>query len=356
MIEGVDKTEIASLAYSDPVFYCKTFLPHLFSKEIPWIHRGLMAILTRQSAFLLEYGECDKIRKNFVVRRDDETVFEIFNEDMSMNLGKYTVIMLPRGLSKTTIAGIAMPLRDILFQDISFGAYVSNAAPHAKMQLNNIKRELTDNAAIRWVFGDVRPSISDDEKWSEEMFETLTGCAFTARGRGGQIRGLNHKGQRPSKIICDDLEDMESVATDLQREKTRQWAYGDLIPALPELDPSATITVLGTMLHPDCLLETLAVDPSWTAVRMGALDLDGDPLWEDNLSVEKLEAKKLSFTAAGELHVFYMEYYNKSTSVETQAFSSPTSSMKSRRKGRSSARRSTSIRLSRRSSARTGPS
>jgi hypothetical protein len=188
------------------------------------------------------------------------------------------------------------------------------------MQLGNQKRELSDNVRLRTVFGDLRPQRKDDEKWSANFFETNTGVAVVARGQGGQIRGLNHRGRRPSKIIMDDVEDKESVSTDEQRKKVRAWAYGDLIPALPALDPSATIIALGTMLHPDSLLSTLSNDPQWTVVKFGALDKRGHPLWAANMDERKLELKQQSYAMAGELPTFYLEYYNTARGDKTAAF------------------------------------
>ena len=308
--------ELAFESYRDPVFFLRHFLPHLFPTPIPWFHRAILAILTARADFLPEYGEMDRIQKHFK-NRDGSP---IFLDDGTLSLRRFTLIMLPRGFSKTTLAGVGAGLWNILFEHIPFSLYVSAAAPHAKMQLSAIKRELSDNAQILEVFGSRRPDRQSDEKWSEDFFETTTGVAMAARGRGGQIRGINHRGRRPSLIIIDDVEDAESVQTEEQRDKTRVWAYGDLIPALPELDKNATIVALGTLLHPDSLLMTWAVDPSWTSIIFGARDSSGDLLWPAMLDDEKLRARRASFAAAGQSHVFQMEYFNESVDPETQPF------------------------------------
>jgi hypothetical protein len=248
---------LARRAYRDPVYFCKRFLSHLFPGPVPWVHRGLLAILTGRTEFLAEYGDLELIVRNFVWRdQNGEThsIFHAANGGLDLSLGKFTLIMLPRGFAKTTIAGIAVPLYEILYRDHPFFLYVSEAALHSRMQLDNVKRELTSNALVLQVFGDLKPAYRDDERWAGDFFETRTGIAMAARGRGSQIRGLNHLGRRPSKIIVDDVEDKESVSTREQRDKTKAWAYGDLIPALPKLDPSATIVALGTLLHKEALL------------------------------------------------------------------------------------------------------
>jgi predicted phage terminase large subunit-like protein len=314
----VSEKELAYLGYEDPLFFCKYFLEHLFPKDIPWFHQGILAILTRRTDFLQKYGHFAKIQKHFK-NRDGSFIFD---SNGALNLRRFTLIMLPRGFSKTTTAGVAAGLWNVLYETFPFACYVSNAAPHAKMQLTNIKRELVDNQRILDVFGERRPDRQADQKWTEEFFETISGVAMAARGRGGQIRGLNHLGQRPKLIVVDDLEDLESVATEEQREKTRLWAYGDLLPALPELDSDATIVALGTLLHPNSLLMTWASDPAWNAIVFGAKDSDGDLLWPEMLDEEKLAARKLSFAAAGQSHVYQMEYFNQAIDSDTQPFKS----------------------------------
>jgi predicted phage terminase large subunit-like protein len=314
---------IAQEAYDDPVYFCKTFLPHLFPQEIPWLHRGVLAILTRRTEFLHRYGEVDKIVENFVYERDGKIVPIFHRRDdgsLYMVLGRYTLIMLPRGFAKTTLAGNAVPLYDILYGEQPFAIYVSETATHAQMQMENIKRELESNERIKAVFGALRPGREDSARWAQDAFETTSGMAMAARGRGGQIRGLKHGPHRPRKIIFDDLEDKESCSTEEQRKKTRTWFYGDVLPALPELDRDATVVGLGTLLHQDALLTYLERDPQWTVVKFGVRDRGGNWLWPANINEHKYEVKKKSAVLAGELSTFIMEYDNVYTSDESAKF------------------------------------
>jgi phage terminase large subunit-like protein len=315
--------EIAAEALEDPVYFCEFFLPHMFPGPMPWVHRGLLAILTRRTKFLAKYGDLDKIVRNFVYIQGGKE-HQIFHRrpdgSLYMILGKYTLIMLPRGFSKTTIAGNAVPLYNILFHEVPFSVYVSESATHAQMQLDNIKRELEGNERILAVFGRQRPERAEPGRWAADEFETIHGMAMAAKGRGSQIRGVKHREHRPRVIIFDDLEDKESVSTEEQRKKVRSWFYGDLLPALPEMDQGATVVGLGTLLHPDALLAYLARDPQWTTVRFGVKDKDGEWLWPANINETKYEVKKRSAVLAGELSTFYMEYDNVFRSDESAKF------------------------------------
>lgn len=325
-MEELSRTEAKQLAlagYKDPVLFLKTFLPHWFPGPIPWVHRGILAILTKQTDFLLNYGELEEIVENFVYEiepgnsaKGTQSIFSIEHDEngvpvhVHMDLTRFTLIMMPRGFSKTTIVN-AVNIYRIVYLVYKFFVYVSEANPHAVMQLANVKRELESNIRLISVFGNLKPEQRSGKKWSEEFFETSTGVAMAARGRGGQVRGLNYNGIRPQCITVDDVEDKESVSTDGQRLKTREWAYGDLLPALPELDPEASIQALGTLLHPEALLMTWMKDPDWTPVVFGALDRNERPLWAANMSEDKLAKKRRSYHLAGQLAAYYMEYFNR---------------------------------------------
>lgn len=334
--------DIAAEAYRDPVFFSKYFLEHLFPYEIPWLHRGIFAILTEKTDFLWEYGDIWKLVTNFVTMDEDEKevtgrIFvpvsgakEISDDELReleaqgkrcelrLNTKPCTLLMIPRGFGKTTVVGNAIPLYEILFHDWIFGVYVSEASTHAESQADHVRRELAANERIQSVFGNLVPERNGAQKWTQEFFETTSGMAMAARGRGAQIRGIKHLGSRPTKIICDDLEDLESVETEQQRLKVRTWAYGDLMPALAD---GGRIHALGTKLHKECLLEYWARDPRFTTVKFGARDRQGEFLWPRKMDDTKLVETRDAFSLAGQLHTFYLEYFNRSVSADTNPFS-----------------------------------
>lgn len=299
--------------WEDPVFFCKYFLPHLFPGRIPWLHRGTWAVLTRKTEFLQRYGELEKIKTNFVYERDGE-VLPLFTEvdgKLVLERRRYLQLIWPRGFSKTTLAGVAFNLYNILFQELPMALYVSATGRHAEGQLENIKREIESNERIKAIFGNLKPGMQESERWRQDIFETTTGMTMVARGSGGQVRGLNHRGQRPKIVVVDDLEDRESVATPEQRDKLKRWAYADLIPVLPKMDPDAGMLVLGTLLHPDSLLMTWALDPQWTTIKFGARDRQGELVWPENLSEEGLKAEEASAVISNTVSEFYMERHSE---------------------------------------------
>ena len=116
--------EIAAAAYSDPVFYCRYFFPHLFPLEMPWFHRGILAVLLRRTDFLPKYGELGRICENFVQVRAGgvvEPIFYVAGGQLRLRLGQFTVVRVFRKGSKTTLAGIATRTFKIVNQLTRFG-------------------------------------------------------------------------------------------------------------------------------------------------------------------------------------------------------------------------------------------
>lgn len=316
---------LAERWYRNPVAFCREALTEWFPTEMPWVHWGILAILTRKTEFLLECPRLDKVLSNFVAEDVSGRRWPMFVRDKAGKIGlrmrQNVLVMLPRGFSKTTLTN-AVSIYNIVFQEHPVSLFVSEAAAHAGRQMSNVTGQLLGNPALVAVFGEMRPEQRAGRKWSESDGEinTLTGMAVFARGRGGQVRGLNSDGRRPSWVVVDDVEDKESVATEEQRLKTREWFYGDLLPCLPALDKSATITVLGTLRNAGALLAYLARDLTWTTVKFGALDLEGEWLWPENMDVERHDATKETYAMQGLLHIFYLEYHNSVRASEAQKF------------------------------------
>lgn len=345
------KRELMVAGLEDPMLFFRTYLPHWFGKKIPWVHRGLTAILMRQTDFLLKFGpeswplepdcewtpaELDKIIKFFVWRADKNSPaiplfrweeFEFPGEDeprkrLNLFVTNNTEVVMPRGFGKTSIINACNIIKTV-YKLRKFIVYISETATHANKQLDNIKRELTSNEKIIKVFGVQKPARNDDEIWRQDFFETTGGVAFAGRGRGGQVRGLLHNSTRPDDITIDDVEDKESVETDDQRQKTKDWFWGDVMPAGNQITKDTVFNMVGTLLHKEALIPSLIGDPSWISVVFGALDPTGEPIWPEYMDEVGINAMKLTYARQGKLALFYMEFLSKLTVGEGAKFKGP---------------------------------
>lgn len=328
-------TQVQVAFAKDPILCARTVFPHWFPRPMPWFHRGLIAILLRRTDFLLNFAEEEwadgshrwtkkllaKLVRCFrypINPKDPNSktapVFRVvYGGDgrtpvrIDIVLGDHAAFIIPRGYSKTTVVNFCNTYK-ILHKLTKFTVYISEASTHAKDQLATIRRELSSNEKILAIYGNLKPDRTDDETWGADTFETRTGVKLAARGRGAQIRGMNKFGDRPDTIVLDDVEDKESVATETQREKVLSWFVSDVSEALPR-GRQGQIYVIGTILHPEALLPTLAKDPNYTTVQLGAIDPEGEALWDDKagLTLKQIEEKRQSFAAKGKLYEFGLE-------------------------------------------------
>lgn len=340
-----EKVELAERCYRSPSEFCRIMLPRWFPTKMPWVHRGLLALRLGRTDFLLDFGpesweneeaewttaDLQKILTNFLEEGTDRPLFELhINETgavvkiadfVQTNLG----VIMPRGFSKTTVMNAAN-LIEIVYHELNFFLYVSESGGHAERQLGSIKTQLGDengvpnNELLYSVYGAHQPTRNSPLKWTENFIETLKRIRVGAVGRGGQIRGFNKDAERPKAIIYDDLEDSESVKVDAQRKKDSSWFFGT---ALPTIARGGKQFIIGTLLHQsDAILNKVITSPEFTVVRFGAIDRQGDPLWEWMMNLAQIENKKRAMTLVGELNAFYLEYMSEWKDDKTKMFPS----------------------------------
>ena len=313
----------------DPAFFCRFFFPHWFPSEMPAFHLGILALRTRKVDWLEDSVYADArpfLLEYFKYATDPQdptsTQLPVFIEQhgqLVMVCDDYLNEIIPRGFSKTTLLNAANS-HDILTDGKTFCVYISKSAEHAEMQLGNIKVELETNQLLRAAYGDLVPSRADPEKWQADQLQLLNGAILVARGKGGQVRGLNYRGRRPNKIILDDVEDDGLADSPTERKKTRKWFYSAVEKAGQVMEGAAKeewaqqplqITNLGTLLHPDALCLTLSKDPKFNTVRFGA-KLSHDPddhsmLWPYKMSYELYMKERRRHTIIGQLAEFTRE-------------------------------------------------
>jgi len=272
-----DIKDVLANCYRDHSIFAKTLLPGHFTIPFSSLHRAIFSAL--------ESGR-QKI-----------------------------VIAAPRGTGKTTISNLLYPAKKLLFQDKKFIVPISNTASQAIQQSENLKFELMTNPDIRSLFGEIK----GEDSFSKEMWITSTGIAVFPRGAGQQVRGINHRGNRPDLIIGDDLENPVDVRNEEIRKNVKEWFFADVMNSV-DRSKDWQIIVVGTILHEDGLLENLLNDPDWYGLRLEICDDEYHSNWPDLLSDSAVRALAESYRHQGLLDVFYREYRNMPIATEDAAF------------------------------------
>ena len=272
--------ELLAECYNSTKLFCETFMPHVFYRPFSKIHDQIFELL------------------------DDESIQKI-------------AIAAPRGIGKTSIVNKALPAKHILYRTKKYIVPISETSDVAIEQSENLKDELLTNEEATKVFGPI--SLRGDT-FSKEQWITSGGTKVKPRGAGQQIRGRLHGYSRPDFFIGDDLENDESVESEDQRRKLKQWFLSAVINSVDRGSKDWRLVVIGTILHEDSLLSNLLRDSSWASIRLELCNDLYQSNWPKFMSDEKIAELVGEYREAGELDIFYREFRNIPVAVEERGF------------------------------------
>jgi len=163
---------------------------------------------------------------------------------------KTAIILAFRGCAKSTIVTLSYPLWAILGNlQKKFIVIIGQTQRQARQHLSNIKRELESNVLLK---KDLGPFQEEDNEWGAySLVLPWYDARISAVSMEQTIRGMRHGEHRPDLIICDDIEDINSVRTKEGRDKMFDWITGEVIPAG---NPNTKMVFIGNLLHDDSLL------------------------------------------------------------------------------------------------------
>lgn len=253
---------------------------------------------------------------------------EIFHITEDTNI-RSAVILGFRGCGKSSLLALSYVLWAILGeQKIKYIVILSKTQQKAQTLLQHIKYEFQTNDELRKHFG----------PFEEERIGLSLGSLYiprydakiTAASTEQSIRGLRHKQYRPQLVLCDDLEDMDSVRTKEGRDKLYDWLVGDVLPAGTK---NARLIITGSLLHEDCIIKRLQKNiaegkMSGIYREYPILDKNGKPLWPgkypDQKSIDEEKGRGITEAAwqreymldpiVGEnqiVHREWLHYYDK---------------------------------------------
>jgi predicted phage terminase large subunit-like protein len=182
----------------------------------------------------------------------------------------------PRGSAKSTIATLCYVLRIALENLEPYIWIVSDTKEQAQTHLENVKTELADNALLAVAYPD---AAGQGRHWRANAIELANGVMIESYGTGQAIRGRRRRADRPSLIVCDDLQNDSHIASPGQRDASRQWFHGTLLNAGTR---NTNVVNLATALHREALALELHKTAGWLSARFAAIETwpINTALWE----------------------------------------------------------------------------
>lgn len=187
-----EKKAIIERAKADPAFFCEHFYPHYASAKAAYFHIRL----------------AKDVKKNKKIRR---------------------LVRWGRGLAKSVWCNVIIPQWLWINGESVYMVIVGNNLDKAELLLSDVQAEFESNARLVHYFGDQVLQGS----WAEGDFRTKDGRFIgKALGMGQSPRGLRIAAQRPNYIVCDDLEDQDTVKNPKRQDKVIEWIEGDLLKTM----------------------------------------------------------------------------------------------------------------------------
>lgn len=222
--------------------------------------------------------------------------------DLTLEIGRREDggIIFPRGFAKSTWVKIDL-LHDIVYGLEPVILYIGKTLQDAGFHFEAIKSELENNELLIDVYGDLVPPETDiGRKWTNKHFQTTNGVNVVARG-AGKGRGVNIKNQRPTKIICDDIEDDEQIRSPERCQKLHRWLYEVIFPSKDAR--RGFVKMIGTVLAKHA--EVLKFYQKHGGIFRKAIE-NGQSIWAAMWSMEKLQKEKEKIGS----RAFSQEYQN----------------------------------------------
>ncbi len=232
---------------------------------------------------------------------------------------KKVAIAAPRGHAKSTAITHAYVLAEMLSQHKSFCLLVSDTEGQAAEFLGDIKAELEENDALKQIFN-VKMLLKSTETNIICLMEGGHQFRIQAKGSEQKVRGIKWRGKRPDLIVCDDIENDESVMNIDRRRKFANWFMKALMPCGSD---TCSFRVVGTILHLDSMLQKLIEDETWDHLFYEAENgFFENILWPEQWPEKRLRAEYAAYKAQGDPEGYSQEYRNKPVSIEDAFFNS----------------------------------
>ncbi len=236
-------------------------------------------------------------------------------------LEKRVLELWPRSYGKSVAWSVCYPLWKLLCNPENFGLkwefpdvfLISHSASLAEKWVRKQQKELLANPRI---IEDFNPQPSS-KLWRGDEYEVIGMGHVKAIGKDTQFRG-----EHPTDAILDDVEDRQEAGSETNRDKLRDWFYGDFLGAMRlEKNKEAGIKIIGNLVHPLGLYNELLSKDWWRTTVHAVYKPDGvTPLWPEYMDAEAIEDLRSKIPES----IFMAEYMNQPVISENPVFNRKT--------------------------------
>lgn len=133
-----------------------------------------------------------------------------------------------RGLAKSVVADVTIPLWLWINNDIKFFVLIGQNETKAEILLDDLRMQFEGNQRLIYDFGEQKTQ----GHWSSGFFITQNGFICKSLGMGQDPRGLRIGGDRPDFIVCDDWETKDTLKNPKRQDEYANWLLTSIIPTM----------------------------------------------------------------------------------------------------------------------------
>lgn len=174
-------------------------------------------------------------------------------------------IIGPRGGAKSTVGTLAYVLRCAVEGTEPYIWIISETSDQAAEFLTHIKGELEENTRLA---RDYPEACGKGLVWRANAIRLRNNVVIQAYGSGQKIRGRRNRENRPTLIVCDDMQSEHVMTSVDRRDGDWQWLNGTVLKAG---DRRTNVVNLATAYHRDAIGLRITRTPGWKSRVFSAI-------------------------------------------------------------------------------------
>lgn len=285
-MDKFERAEVIKLAEKDFNFFAALCLPEVMEYEFPD-----------------EYMAMTEMVEEAAISKD--------KTDHNFALG------LPRGFAKTTWAKI-FTAWCFCFTHRQYALCASSNESKAQSFTSDVARILRSSNLTR-LFGSYEEGAEKDSATLKIFkYRGLT-RVLHAVGAQGDPRGYNIAFLRPDIHICDDIQSRTNAKSEAESKALKEW-YLSTFYLTKSPKGLLHLYIGNTFPYKGCILSELRENQDYTSFVVGGILANGESLWPQLNTVEKLKADFKRLLGLGQPEIFLSEIMNDARSATAVGF------------------------------------